>query len=475
MAMTKSKTKKKSNVIWSLFSSVKLTIALLIFLAIASIIGTLIPQIPQRESYEFARSLSPGVFRFFNSLHLFDMYHSPWFRFLIGCLALNLIICSTDRLPVTWKLFRKMPRPDRRKPFENLPPQQTFLIKGGTEKTSDRVSQFLKSRFRKIHTKKAVGKYFFCGEKGRYSRFGVYLVHLSILLILIGALTGSFFGFEAYVNIMEGEQIDTVTLRGGMDQSLELGFEVRCDKFTVDFYENGAPKEYRSELTFLVNGEKVEKKSLLVNHPTQFMGITFYQSTYGSIPGRKVHLRISRHTTEHETTTHEVEPGNPMQLPGNEGKLTVTDVKGDFMDTGPAVLISIQPQNGEEQHFWVFQNHELIRKRLPPPMLKSPKFDPSAFKPYTFFLDGLETSYYTGLQVNKDPGVPVVWAGCFLIVAGFFVTFFTSHRRIWVRLSSEKQGINISIAGTSSKNPVGLERELIHLTQDLKNLFNEIG
>jgi cytochrome c biogenesis protein len=164
-----------------------------------------------------------------------------------------------------------------------------------------------------------------------------------------------------------------------------------------------------------------------------------------------------------------------MQLPGNEGKLTVTDVKGDFMDTGPAVLISIQPQNGEEQHFWVFQNHELIRKRLPPPMLKSPKFDPSAFKPYTFFLDGLETSYYTGLQVNKDPGVPVVWAGCFLIVAGFFVTFFTSHRRIWVRLSSEKQGINISIAGTSSKNPVGLERELIHLTQDLKNLFNEIG
>jgi len=402
------------------------------------------------------------------------MYHSVWFRFLIGCLALNLIICSIDRFAGTWKLFRALPRADRSKPFEHLPRQQTFLIKGRIEETSDRVNQFLKSHFGKIHTKKSAGKYFYHGEKGRYSRFGVYLVHSSILLILIGALVGSFLGFEAYVNIMEGEQIDNVTLKKG-NAHLELGFEVRCNKFTVDFYENGTPKEYRSELSFLVNEKEVEKRSLLVNHPVQFRGITFYQSSYGSIPGKKVRLKISRHTGEHETTTLEFEPENPIQLPGNEGQLTVTDVKGDFMDTGPAILISIQPQNGEEQHFWVFQNHELIRKRLPAPMLKSPKFDPSAFKPYTFFLDGMETSHYTGLQVNRDPGVPIVWAGCFLIVVGFFGAFFTSHRRIWVRLSSEKQGINISIAGTTSKNPVGLERELEHLTNKLRTLFNKKG
>ncbi|MBW1900876.1 MAG: cytochrome c biogenesis protein ResB, partial [Deltaproteobacteria bacterium] len=80
----------------------------------------------------------------------------------------------------------------------------------------------------------------------------------------------------------------------------------------------------------------------------------------------------------------------------------------------------------------------------------------------------LETSHYTGLQVNRDPGVNIVWAGCFLIIAGFFVTFFTSHIRIWVRLSSESQEINISVTGTSNRNPVGLERELMHLTNDLK-------
>ena len=103
-------------------------------------------------------------------------------------------------------------------------------------------------------------------------------------------------------------------------------------------------------------------------------------------------------------------------------------------------------------------------------MRLSPKFDPSVLKPYTFVLEGLETSYYTGLQVNRDPGVSMVWAGCILIIAGFFVTFFTSHIRIWIRLSKKRQGVNISVAGASNRNPVGLERELVHLTNKLRKL-----
>ena len=89
--MTEIKTKDKPNVIWNFFSSVRLTIVLLIILALASIVGTLIPQ--KEEAIDFARSLSPEMFRFFSALDLFDMYHSLWFRLLMGCLTLNLIIC----------------------------------------------------------------------------------------------------------------------------------------------------------------------------------------------------------------------------------------------------------------------------------------------------------------------------------------------------------------------------------------------
>jgi cytochrome c biogenesis protein len=97
------------------------------------------------------------------------------------------------------------------------------------------------------------------------------------------------------------------------------------------------------------------------------------------------------------------------------------------------------------------------------------KLNPSAFKPYTFILRDVDTRYYTGLQIAKDPGVSLVWAGCFLMVGGFFVTFFMSHRRIWIRITREKTGTRISLAGSASKNPVGIERELSHLARHMQD------
>ncbi len=462
-------TQNKPNILWRLFRSVKLTVVLLILLALASIIGTVIPQMPQRESIEFARSLSPETFRLFDSLNLFDMYKSIWFRFLMGCLGLNLIICSLNRFPGTWKLYKSKPRPDRSKPFENLPPELTFTVSKKAVDIANQVDQNLQKLYRNTHSKNSEGKHSFYAEKGNYSRFGVYVVHASILLILIGSLVGSFHGFEADVKIHEGEQvgISEIHLRkGGLPKGLD--FSIRCDKFFVNFYESGAPKEYRSEITFLVKDKEVQKTSLLVNHPVQFMGVTFYQSTWGEIPGKKVRLKISRDGAEQKPDHLEVEAGTILQLPGNEGKFSIVDVRSNFMNTCPAVLIATLSKDEKEKHFWVFQNFDLIRKRLPEQMLKSPKFNPSAFEPYTFFLEGLESSYYTGLQVNRDPGVPIVWAGCFPIKVGFFVTFFTSHMRIWLRVSEDRQGTKISVAGTTNRNQVVLERELIRLTNDLK-------
>jgi cytochrome c biogenesis protein len=101
-------------------------------------------------------------------------------------------------------------------------------------------------------------------------------------------------------------------------------------------------------------------------------------------------------------------------------------------------------------------------------MLKSPALDPSAFKPYTFSLEGVEMKYATGLQVSRDPGVPLVWTGFFLIMIGLFVAFFMSHRSIWVQIAKTKHGLNISVAGRANKNPVGLERELDQLASKIR-------
>ena len=443
---------------------------LLIILATASILGTLIPQIPQRESVEFARGLSPGLFRLFSSMNLFDMYHSFWFRLLIGCLAMNLFICSIDRFPAAWKRFRLRPSADRSNLFQGLPSNQTFLAPGDLEGTANRVVQVLKTHYKKIERKNSAGKYYFLGEKGRYSHFGVYLVHLSILIILIGGLVGSFFGFEAFFKISEGEQVATAFTRNNRIP-LDLGFEVRCDRFFVDFYESGAPKEFRSDLTFLVNSQAVKKASVRVNHPAQFRGITFHQSTYEPVLGKRLHLKISTDTTDVEMIKLEIEKGKPVQLPRGGGHFQVAEMR--MMGPVPAALILIHPQQGAEIRFWIFQDFERVKKLLPQEMLRSPKFNPAAFEPYTFYLYGIERAYVSGLQVSRDPGVTIVWIGCFLMIGGFFVTFFMSHRRIWVRISSEKDGSVISIAGTASKNPVGLQRELARLTCNLKDVLDK--
>jgi len=463
LPMKRHRSKKLPHILWAFFTSVRLTIVVLIILAITSILGTIIPQ--QQGAAEFASRLSPGMLRLFAALDLFDMYHSVWFRTLLGLLSLNLIICSLDRWPTAWKRFTARPGPEREKPFEGLPSGQSVHTSADPKNAADRIGQLLQSRFRKIREKQADGNHFFYAEKGGFTYFGVYGVHLSVLLILVGGLVGSFFGFQGYVNILEGEQTDTVFLRKGM-KPFKLDFEVRCDRFAVDFYENGAPKEYRSDLSFLENGREIRKVALLVNHPAQFKGITFYQASYGTAPGKIVDLRIAGPDTQE--ILMKVESGKPVQLPGGEGAFSVVDVRPDIMNLGPAVMISVKPANQDETvDFWVFKNQEALR-RIPGPMRQSPKFNPAAFEPYAFFLDGIETRYYTGLQVNKDLGVPIVWVGCFLMVAGLFFTFFTSHRRIWIRVLRTATGSRIEAAGMASKNPVGLERDLDRLMEEIR-------
>jgi len=470
--MTEKSNKKGASFLWSLFSSMRLTFALLIILAITSIFGTVIPQ--QQEAVRFAQELSPGLLRFFELLGLFDLYHSPWFRAIIGLLALNLVICSINRVPTTLKLIRTPARPDRSKPFEGLPPERSFLVEGGIEDTGNRVANFLRKRYREVVIKSTTEENFLYAERGRYSYFGVYLVHFSVLLILMGGIIGSLFGFDAYVNILEGDTVDSIVLRKNMT-TMKLGFSVHCEDFSVEYYDNGSPKEFRSDLGFLIEGKLVKKGSLLMNQPITFNGITFYQSSYGSIPG-KVQLRIQKEGSDSEESIIEVGTGETFLLPGSESQIMVMDAVFNLNEMmGPAALISVKPEEGEEMRFWIFQDIERLRKQYPEAMLQSPRMNPSSFKPYTFFLQDLESRSYTGLQANKDPGVSLVWLGCFIMVAGFFVTFFTSHRKIWVRISKFKKEANISVAGRTNRNPFALEKELDLLTIQLHKLLDNEG
>ena len=148
------------------------------------------------------------------------------------------------------------------------------------EDVSRAVESSLVSKFNSLKKTDMGKERLFYRERGHFSIFGVYVVHLGVLIIIAGAVVGSIFGFDAGINLSEGQESNIVQLAKDRG-TRQLDFSVRCDKFTVEFYNTGAPKTYRSDLSFIKNGQVIRQGSVLVNHPLSFNGLRFYQSSYG--------------------------------------------------------------------------------------------------------------------------------------------------------------------------------------------------
>lgn len=456
---------KIKNFFTSFFSSLKLTIALLLIIAIASILGTVIPQ---GTGVGFLGQLSPGALKTFKFFQLFDVYHSIWFLILMALLSLNLIVCSLKKAPAAWKRFSIIPSPDRSKPFENLPSNRILTIKRGKDQVISSIENFLLRKYKRVKKKESDEITFLYGEKGAFSHFGVYIIHASILVIIAGVIVGSLMGFEGVMNIPEGESTNSAHLRRH-SKVKKFDFTIKCNTFSIKYYSNGMPKEYRSNLSFIKNNKVAFQGPLLVNHPITFQDIRFYQASYGLIPGGKAHIAVTKDNEQPNilTAVHK----DSFHFKEENATITIKKIEKDFMNMGPAVLIAAQTPH-VNVNFWVFKNIKRLQAVIPKLFEKFPKFDPTRFKPYNFTLNKIEDMYYTGIQLSHDPGVPIVAAGSFIIIFGIFITFFSSHRKIWIRVQDMEEKIKISAAGTSSKDPVALQREIEYI---LKHIKNELG
>jgi cytochrome c biogenesis protein len=86
---------------------------------------------------------------------------------------------------------------------------------------------------------------------------------------------------------------------------------------------------------------------------------------------------------------------------------------------------------------------------------------------YRLRLLRVDERYYTGLQVARDPGVPLVWLGCLLLVLGSLSAFSLAHQRLWLTIRSTAAGCEVQIAGSSHRNQPAFVGLFDRLSQEL--------
>src|SRR5690625_1719526 len=195
---------------WGFFSSVKVGVWLIVIALIASGLGTIFPQrmyIPQdavsRDPAIFYES-QYGIFgKIYYQLGLYEVYSSWWYMIIIALIGISLVICSIDRFVPLYRAL-KIQRPKRHETFINR--QRLY---SETEKINDEeIEQIVKSlKKQRYNVTEEDGH--ILAEKGRFSRWGPYVNHIGLIIILIAAMLRqtSFMYLDEYVWVRDGQQI----------------------------------------------------------------------------------------------------------------------------------------------------------------------------------------------------------------------------------------------------------------------------
>ncbi len=189
--------------IWRLFVSLKLTFVLLLFIALGAVIGMSYDQtVTYEEFYQKHPAGNWGTF-FLSFFELYDAFHSWWFSFAILLLAMNLIACSIERLPrIYFDYVRPRPYLTSRR-LLGLTLKKTVNVKDEAHGRSV-VAAFMPVSINKASLSGPEG--FFYYERQGLSRFGVYVVHISLLIVMFSSIYTTQNGVDGHVMIEEGQK-----------------------------------------------------------------------------------------------------------------------------------------------------------------------------------------------------------------------------------------------------------------------------
>ena len=536
-------------------SSMSLAITLLTVLALASVIGTVLLQ--NQDQGDYLKQFGPVWYWVFRSLGLFDMYHTWWFLTLLGFLMLSLSFCLYRNVPRFLKEMRSKTVKLSDHAMKHMKHIQHWEIKG---KSPEEALVVAKRSLKEwgLREEQHGDVTYVRADRGSKHKWGYIIVHTAMLVILIGGSMSVLFGFRGNMSVPDnGKESEISFLKGTSTAYLKMPFEIRNNEFSIDFYPNGMPSEFKSNLTIIDNGKEVLTTDIIVNEPLYYKGVRIYQASFGD-GGSNIHLKLfkldgtgdvakvaSKVYTTYKDDVNHVSLEITDFRPHNVENMAESGVAKDFQDLGPSVDYVIRGENlkpvkvrsflepffmnGENRGSFIqvsfsgdakdfksmalgldmtnpneWKMFQRFIAHLAEQDLSKPKdANMQAFKaamddvfgegnrpdnfqamamrviqavqviprlpwPYIPMLDDYDQKYYTGLQVARDPGMNVVWMGSALLVMGLCMMLYVAHRKLWLVVRKQGNGVKVSLAGLSNRNPLNFNREFKIFIDDLR-------
>lgn len=458
-----------SEKIWKFFCSLKLLGIILSALIVSILIGSFIIQKPIAQEGQLERAYSPETLRIFEFFGFLDLFHSPWFAFLIMLLGVNIICCSINMWPRHVKLAFIN---DNKKSDALIKAQpQNFemkIVSPNIEKIAEALARF----FKKPEIFRGDGFISLFVNKMKLAHFGVYIIHTGLVIIIMGGVWGSIDGFEGQMSLVEGQTSNHIYIKNAVrDKNRLLDFSIKCHDIRIDTYENGSAKDYYSDLEVLdKNGKSVFRKIIEVNEPLTYGGMSFYQANYGK------QKKNEEKTYRFEYTAANLKNQKPqiielseyddaVVIPGTKKTLQLLD-HNDFVqmptEDGPVSLgeaVRLMVREGEApETVTLFKDYPQLDAHLRPQAKDH------------FVFNGIKEKFelveVTGLQVARDPGAAVVFTGCAIFVMGLLWAFCTSHQKLWVNIYEER----LVMGGRTNRNPWGFKTRFQKLTEEIQAL-----
>ena len=423
----------------ALISDLRLAIVLLLVIAIASGVGT---AIPQRETAEFYHRLydpqpwlgllpGEGVL----ALQLDHIYSSGWFLGLLAWLALALLLCSWRRqwpalrASLRWIDYRKPRQLSKLSLAESL---ATYQPAASLEK----LGQLLEGKGWQIRRQGDR----LAARKGLLGKVGPLVVHAGMVVLMLGAAWGAVAGQRAEQYLAPGRSLELMDSRGSSKLTLAL------DNFSIQRDPAGRPEQFTSQLRILEGdgsgGSLLKQAEISVNHPLRFQGVTLYQADWALAA---ISLQLGRSPL--------------LQLPLQSFPQLGEQVWGLVLPTRPdgsePVLLSLGSEQGPVEVYGADGS---------PLGQISPGGEALEVKGLPIRVASVLPA--SGILLKRDPGVPLVYAGFAIALAGGGLSLVAT-RQLWAIAEEGPGPGQLHVAGLCNRNLTGFAAELPQLLSQL--------